>query len=668
MKMDSIIDFLGFIIVKSFSMLLWCIPLRPALWIGRRMGDAVHCFNLKRRMIAYANLKAAFPEKSSAELKRINKAHFENLGMNIIELLKLPVMRKDYFESHVKLENADKIKTAMEKGRGVILLTAHFGNWEISSLAASLNGYTMSVFAREQKYKRLNNLLNQFRQSTGCRVITKGFSVKDIIKTLNNNGIVGMLSDQDAGANGVFVNFFNRPASTAQGAVAFSSKTGSQILPSFIRRFGIDKHIARAGDPFELVNTGNKERDMKENLQKITDILEDRIRKFPEQWLWSHKRWKSTPQRSVMVLTDGKAGHFNQGAAVAEMIEEALGSRLEARGIKEKPIIKIHNVEIKFKNKFAKLLLNLSSIFASKRCQGCLRCLKFCLVKESFENATNRYADIIISCGASAVSANIFLKYENNARNVVIMKPGFGRGKKIDLIILPRHDCTLVHLTGEPDGSPVRWTRSNILITEGSPNRITQKAMEEAVSRMKDEGWMVNGGDGVGLLIGGDAKGFRLDKAAVEKVLDGILKISEEKNLNIFVSTSRRTSSDIDELLKEKLKNNKYCKLIIIANENNVKDAVPAIFGLNNIIVTSPESMSMISEAASSGKCVIVFGDMSKESKYSRMVLNLESQGYAITSKPDEIYDRIKGILETRPEIKKLDDREKITERLKALV
>ncbi len=110
MKMDFIIDFLGFIIVKSFSMLLWCIPLRPALWIGRRIGDAAYCFNSKRRMIAYANLKAAFPEKSRGELKRINKAHFENLGMNVIELLKLPFMAKDYLGRHVKLENADKIK------------------------------------------------------------------------------------------------------------------------------------------------------------------------------------------------------------------------------------------------------------------------------------------------------------------------------------------------------------------------------------------------------------------------------------------------------------------------------------------------------------------------------------------------------------------------------
>src|SRR3989338_1384487 len=229
MKMDSVIDSLGFIIVKAFSMFLWCIPLRPALWLGRRGGDIVYHANLKRRMIAYANLKAAFPEKEPGELKGLNKRHFENLGMSIIELLKLPVMHKRYLDRHVKIENMDRLNSGLKKGKGVIVLTAHFGNWEISSLAAGLNGYKMSVFAREQKYERLNNLLNEFRQSTGCEVITKGFSVKDIIRALHNNGIVAMLSDQDAGANGVFVKFFNRPASAARGPVAFSVKTGAAI-------------------------------------------------------------------------------------------------------------------------------------------------------------------------------------------------------------------------------------------------------------------------------------------------------------------------------------------------------------------------------------------------------------------------------------------------------
>jgi KDO2-lipid IV(A) lauroyltransferase len=640
---------------------MWCVPLRFALWIGRRIGDIAYIINLKRRSIAYANLKAAFPEKDGLQLKRINRAHFENLGMSMIELSKLPIMGKRYLDGHVKLEGLENVRSALNKGRGVVLLTAHFGNWEISSLAAGVKGYPMSVFAREQKYKRLNALLNELRQSTGCRVITKGFSAKDIIKTLDNNGIVGMLSDQDAGANGVFVIFFNRPASMAQGPVVFGLKTDAVILPSFIWRIKNDRHVARVGEPLELVNTGDKEKDMKLNLQRIADIAAGYIAIFPEQWLWSHKRWKSTPQRNVMVLIDRKTGHLNQAIAVAEMIEEALDSRLKARGIEESPLVKIQVVEMRFKNKFTKMLLDMAGIFAGKRCQGCLRCLRFCLTKECFNEIRNRYADIVISCGASARAPNIFLKYENNAKNIMIMKPGIGQLKKIDLVILPRHDAHF------------RF-RHNVLVTEGAPNRITDRTMREAVLQVTGLQSDKVTGNGIGLLIGGDAKGFRLDRGMVEKVIDGILKISEQNGLDIFVTTSRRTPPEIETLLKERFGQNRLCKLFIIANEKNIEGAVPAIFGLSSIIVTSPESISMISEAASSGKQVIVYmghkdtRTQGHKTKYERFVEYLEKEGHIKTADPIGVYDILKQIMETRPEIKRLDDRGKIIERLRNIV
>ncbi|MEK6732938.1 MAG: ELM1/GtrOC1 family putative glycosyltransferase, partial [Candidatus Omnitrophota bacterium] len=395
------------------------------------------------------------------------------------------------------------------------------------------------------------------------------------------------------------------------------------------------------------------------------------------QWLWSHKRWKSTPQRTVIILGDGKAGHFNQATAVAEMIEEALGFRLKARGIEEKPIVKIHAVDVRFKNNFTKMFLNLASIFASRRCQGCLRCLKLCLTKESYEAVKNKYADIVISCGASTVAANIFLKYENNAKNVLMMKPGFGCGRKIDLIILPRHDAITV-------GNGFKlFPAPNILVTEGAPNRINDKLMEITINKLPLDlarGRQIPNQGGIGVLIGGDAKGFRLEKSDVERVLDAVIKISEGKNIDIYASTSRRTSAEIDKLIKEKLSGRKNCKLLIIANEKNIEGAVPGIFGLSDVIVTSPESMSMISEAASSGKSTIVFrvaprrcsGQAGKglrvNEKYNSMISSLEEQGYIHTATPDGIYNKIKEILETRPGVRRLNDREKIAERLKGLI
>ncbi len=640
MNKDSTIDFLGFIAIKAFSLILFCIPLRLALWIGRRGGDLAYFVNAKRRSIAYANLKSAFPEKEAVEIKKILRAHYENLGMSVIELLKFSVTGKGYLDKYVEMNGVENIDDAVQKGKGLIFLTAHFGNWEIASLAASSRGYAMSVFAREQKYTKLNDILNKNREMTGCRVIAKGFSAREIIKTLKDNGMIGMLGDQDAGANGVFVDFLNRPASFAPGAVIFALKTGAMILPSFIRRVECDRHFIKVNKPLELIDTGEKAKDIKENLKAISRIMEDYIKRFPDQWLWSHKRWKSTPQRTVLVLSDGKAGHLNQAMAVAEMIKGTLGCRLKTKGIEEKPIVNIKVVEINFKNKLMRMFLDMASIFAGRRCQGCLRCVKFCLKRDTFGQIKNKYADIVISCGASTVSVNSFLKYENNAKAIVIMKPGLGRSKKFNLIILPRHDAALM-----PEG------RGNILVTEAAPNRV------------KGGGLKVKG---IGLLIGGDTKNFKLEKKAIEQVVDAVAKIAEEMQREIFVSTSRRTSKEIDKSVKDKLSNNKRCRLLVIANEKNKTGAVQEILSQSEVAIVSPESISMISEAVSSGKYVVAFG--SCQGKYAKNIKNLETRGFIKTAAAGNIHNVIKTLLTQRPPIRQLDDREKIMGRLKAIV
>jgi len=659
MNKDSIIDFLGFIIVKILGFLLCLIPLGLALWIGRRGGDFVYLVNSKRRSIAYANLKSAFPEKRASEIKGILRSHFGNLGMSVMELLRLPLMAGRYLDSQVTVENADRIKAALDRGKGIILLAAHFGNWEVGSLAVSAKGYRMSVFAREQKYKRLNNLLNKSREMTGGKVISKGFSVREVIKTLHNNGIVAMIGDQDAGSNGVFVDFLNRPASTAQGPVVFGLKTGAAILPAFVlRRAGFGEHVLEIGRPLELVNTGDKKKDIRTNLEKITDVLEDYIKRFPEQWLWSHKRWKSTPQRTILVLSDGKQGHLNQAMAVAEMAKEALASMLKRKEIHEKPIVKIRVAQLRFKNRFMRILLDITSLFSNKRCQGCLKCLKFCLRKESFDEVRNIYADVIISCGASTIGASLFLKNENNAKGIVIMKPGLGRSRKFDAVILPRHDA------------PKRLLR-NMLITESAPNRITEGAIRDATLRTTNDERRTTK-PGIGLLIGGDTKSFKLTKEAVGQVMDGISKIAEEMDLDISVSTSRRTSAEIDAFLKDRLSRDKRCKLLVIANERNIAGAVPAIFGLSKVVVVSPDSISMISEAASSGRHAVVFRrekpGTRNQDKHERTIANLETKGYIKTAMPDEIYSVIKMLLRDAPAVKKLEDREGIVKRLEAII
>ena len=174
------------------------------------------------------------------------------------------------------------------------------------------------------------------------------------------------------------------------------------------------------------------------------------------------------------------------------------------------------------------------------------------------------------------------------------------------------------------------------------------------------------------MLIGGDAKNFRLTLETVKKVVENILKISEEMDRDIFITTSRRTSPEIESYLKDKLSNNTRCKVLIIANEKNPEDMMQKIFDSSEVVIVSPESISMISEAASSGRHVVVFKDKRQETrdkgKYGIAIDNLEEQGYINTAAPEDVYNKVRQILTKRPAVKMLDNRKGIVERLKEIV
>ncbi len=291
-------DWFLYIIVRTIGFFIRLIPLRPALWLGRRLGDAGYWIRKDRRLVALDNLKAAFGEKGNKELYRIIRKVFQNLGMSFIEVLRFPKMDGRYIERHIRLEGLNRIDEALKGNRGVILLTGHFGNWELSGWTISASGYKAKVLAREQKLVRLNRLLDSYRELNGSEVIPKKRAIREIIKGLRNNEMVGILADQDGGRNGVFVNFFGRMASTSEGAIAFALKTGCTVLPAFIIREDGARHTLRIEPPLHIARSGDYEMDVKTNLQAWTNILESYIRRYPEQWLWIHKRWKTQPEES----------------------------------------------------------------------------------------------------------------------------------------------------------------------------------------------------------------------------------------------------------------------------------------------------------------------------------------------------------------------------------
>lgn len=634
------IDYLGYILVRFLSFILCILPLRLGLLLGRCLGMFAFMFNRKRGIIAYANLKAAFSsEKSPAEIKKIVRGVYRNLGQVLIEMLRFPVINKGYINKYISMNGFERIKEARSKNKGVITLTGHFGNWELLTLVGGFVGFPLSVLAREQRHTRLNELLNSYRELAGCRVIKKGLATRHLIKALRSGEVVGMLADQDAGRLGTFVNFFGRPTSNHNGAFVFAQKTGAVVLPAFIVREKGPYHRIDVLESIELKDNADINKEIHFALQKFSNIFESYIRSNPEQWLWLHKRWKSTPYRSIIILNDGKAGHLNQSIAVANIIQRYREDR--GYGIENTPY-KI--IDVNYKNRFSRFMLGLCSNFSSQACQGCMACVKLCLKRDSFNTLISSYADIIISCGASLAPVNVFLTRELNAKNAVIMKPTLIGLRKFNLAIIPRHDNPKV--------------RTNILATFGSPNRITQEEIQKEALRFLsfiDLKKTLR----LGLILGGDNPDYGMEPALMREIISQIKSVSEKLGLEILATTSRRTPKAIDLLLKDELAKFASCKLLVIANERNIEGTIPAILGLCSVVLVSGESISMISEAASSGRSVLVFPlkkKKAKHTKHERVVEELNRLGFVKSVEIDRVSEEIEQVLNSKIAPKRLND------------
>ncbi|MCM8784201.1 MAG: mitochondrial fission ELM1 family protein [Candidatus Omnitrophica bacterium] len=630
-------------------------PIKVSLFFARCLGTILYYLLAKRAKLAYLNLKLALEGHLSMERRRgIVKELFRNLSMNLIEFLYFPRINQRYVDKYIKIIGEDKIKKVLQRGKGLIFLTAHFGNWELSSLVAQIKGYPMVVLARQQKPHRLNELLNHYRGRLGAKVVVRGSFMRDILSSLRKNNIVGILGDQKSGKSGMLVELFSLLAWTPSGVVEISRHTGAGVLPVFIIREDGPYHRIEVGDELPI------EKEDKYFLRQFHIILEKYIEKYPHQWLWFHHRWKGSPNRRIIILSDGKAGHLNQARALANMVREVWEERFAVLSDDQKNnLLEIREIEISFRNLFARYLINVLGFFARDNCRGCLRCLRVCLRKESYNQVVSLHGDIIISCGVNLSAVNLFLAEENRAKSIVIMKPGLVSLKRFDLAVIPFHD--------QP-----RKLR-NIAVTHTALNLINEKTMEEGKKNLKEAGFILkNDRLKIGVLIGGETKNYTLTEEVIDKVIDELIGLTRIRGIELLVTTSRRTSPQIDNLIKKRLLGTSICPLLIIANEKNIEKAVGGILGLADVVVVSGESISMVSEALSSKKPVVVFEAEKKglkiDTKQERFLGNLEACGYISLVSPAEVGEEIVSILQ-KPHIKDFfEDRAYLYGKIKNLI
>ena len=289
-------DFLYYCAVALLS-LARLVPARALFALGTAGGWCAYYFLGRERRRALAHLELALgDQKSAAERGRIAREAFVNLGRNLSELALYPRLTDDNIHQLVSMEGREVLERARAEGRGIIIITGHIGNWELIPTYFLAIGFTGGVVARRIYYEKYERLLYRLRRSKRFRVFYRDESPKEILRTLKNNEVVGILADQDVRKlPGVFVDFFGIPAYTPTAPVLIAMKSGAPLIPGHIVRKGRN-HTIIIEEPLALRSTGDKKADLVYNTQLWSRSIERYIRERPDQWVWMHRRWRTRPE------------------------------------------------------------------------------------------------------------------------------------------------------------------------------------------------------------------------------------------------------------------------------------------------------------------------------------------------------------------------------------
>jgi len=291
-------EWLEFAAVWLILKKLGVLPRRLARGFAASVTGLLFSLQPKLRKTAEFNLRLAFPDWTDAQRKDATRKMVRNLGWMAAEFARFPRLTKENIENVVTLEGHENFLEGQRRGNGVLYLTGHIGSWELSSFAHALYGYPLNYMARPLDNQRLDALVNKYRRASGNEPIFKNESARVMLKILKGGGTVGILADQNTmPEEGVFVDFFGKSACTTTGLARVALHTGAAVVPGYAYwDESVGKYRLRFEPPVELIRTGDTERDVFENTQRFTKVIEEIIRKHPDQWVWVHQRWKNRPK------------------------------------------------------------------------------------------------------------------------------------------------------------------------------------------------------------------------------------------------------------------------------------------------------------------------------------------------------------------------------------
>jgi Kdo2-lipid IVA lauroyltransferase/acyltransferase len=285
-------------LVVAVARLLGWIP----LWLSRLLAGALawtvyHAMRRLRR-VGERNLELAMPELPASEREEILQGVYRHLGWQLVEFCHMPGYTRENTRQRIRTEGLQHYLAAEALGNGVLVLTGHLGAWELSSFYHSLMGHPMGMVIRRLDNRKLDEFVNRFRCMHGNRVLHKDDFARGLLHSMHEGGTVGILMDTNmTPPQGEFVKFFGIAACTASGLARVALKTRAAVLPGFMLwEPRENKYVLHFGPQLHFERNGDNETDVLAATQQCNDVLESWIRRYPDQWLWIHRRWKTRPQ------------------------------------------------------------------------------------------------------------------------------------------------------------------------------------------------------------------------------------------------------------------------------------------------------------------------------------------------------------------------------------
>jgi lauroyl/myristoyl acyltransferase len=286
-----VVTMFNYLLYRLGQAIVLLLPLKAAYALAVFISDINYIFARRDRQAVKENLRTIFPEKTESEITRIGIRMSRNFAKYLADFFRFPAIDADYIKRNVKLENFRYINEALAKGKGVIILSAHIGNWELGGAAVAQLGYPIWVVALPHKNKRVNDFFVSQRENKKVKVISVGVAVRKCFAAFKQNGIVALVGDRDFSERGIILDFFGKPTIFPEGPAVFSLKTGASIVPGFMVRNDDDSFTLKIERPIEFTPSANMAEDIRDLILCYKPVIEDYIRRYPDQWSMFRKFW-----------------------------------------------------------------------------------------------------------------------------------------------------------------------------------------------------------------------------------------------------------------------------------------------------------------------------------------------------------------------------------------